>query len=292
MTTSAELPSASHIPLASQVGGHSGVQTTEDGSLLIKPALPLELRFYQSSIQDPDFAPLRHFVPKFYGTLSLQGKPNIIDVKLGTVLYDESASPDKVERMIKAARETTTLETGVRLTGFQVYNNETGQAVNTPKAYGKSIKVSQLPEGWARFFPTGGADSQSGLPPTTLLPLLRAIREEVAELKDAFAQVHLRMVGGSVLIIYEADWEKAKKGLELLEQGAFDEELEDDDDDEEEAEKPGPPFVVKLIDFAHTRIVPGEGPDEGVLLGLNTILKLLDGRIGELGGEDQETVVE
>ena len=47
-------------------------------------------------------------------------KPNILDIKLGTILYDESASPEKVERMIKTAKETTSLETGVRLTGFQV----------------------------------------------------------------------------------------------------------------------------------------------------------------------------
>lgn len=47
-------------------------------------------------------------------------KPNIIDIKLGTVLYDETASPDKVERMIKTAKDTTSLETGIRLTGFQV----------------------------------------------------------------------------------------------------------------------------------------------------------------------------
>ena len=47
-------------------------------------------------------------------------KPNILDVKLGTVLYDDSASADKRARMEKTARETTSLETGVRLTGFQV----------------------------------------------------------------------------------------------------------------------------------------------------------------------------
>jgi len=47
-------------------------------------------------------------------------KPNILDIKLGTVLYDESASPEKVERMIKTSKETTSFETGVRLTGFQV----------------------------------------------------------------------------------------------------------------------------------------------------------------------------
>lgn len=47
-------------------------------------------------------------------------KPNIMDIKLGTVLYERDASPEKRARMEKAARETTSLETGVRLTGFQV----------------------------------------------------------------------------------------------------------------------------------------------------------------------------
>ena len=47
-------------------------------------------------------------------------KPNILDIKLGTVLYDDAASPEKRARMEKTARETTSLETGVRLTGFQV----------------------------------------------------------------------------------------------------------------------------------------------------------------------------
>ena len=47
-------------------------------------------------------------------------KPNILDIKLGTVLYDESASETKRARMEKTARETTSLETGVRLTGFSV----------------------------------------------------------------------------------------------------------------------------------------------------------------------------
>jgi hypothetical protein len=49
-------------------------------------------------------------------------KPNILDIKLGTVLYDDAASEEKKERMIKTAKETTSLETGVRITGFEVCN--------------------------------------------------------------------------------------------------------------------------------------------------------------------------
>lgn len=65
------------------------------------------------------------------------------------------------------------------------------------------------------------------------------------------------MVGGSLLIIYEADWMRA-------------------------AQADNTPYVVKLIDFAHTKMTPGQGPDEGVLLGLDTVIRLLDGRIEEV----------
>ncbi|KAK0185980.1 SAICAR synthase-like protein [Armillaria mellea] len=282
------------IPLASQVGGHAGVLTSEDGSLLIKPALPLEHQFYQTLNTNPAFEPLRPFVPKFIGTLKLQGeidetnqglepgngiaslvlenlshpfmRPNILDIKLGTVLYDEDASPEKVARMEKAARETTSFETGIRLTGFQVHDHATGEPVNTPKSYGKSIQPPDLPEGIARFFPTLAPHTTQGLPP---------------KIREAFAGMEMRMVGGSLLIIYEGELTKAEDGVKwMLEE----EEEEEGDEDEDDDEKPkrGPPYTVKLIDFAHTRFVPGEGPDEGVLKGFDTVLSLLDGRLKEV----------
>jgi 1D-myo-inositol-tetrakisphosphate 5-kinase/inositol-polyphosphate multikinase len=173
--------------LTAQVGGHAGVLTSEDESLVIKPALPREIEFYQTAATHPAFEALRPFLPAFMGTLKVQGesegrdeegntliapvsvpasegggkegeqdksllrvlkhaitpdpdpddtilqhlvlenlthpfkKPNVIDVKIGTVLWDEGASADKRERMEKAARDTTTFETGIRLTGFQVH---------------------------------------------------------------------------------------------------------------------------------------------------------------------------
>lgn len=58
--------------LASKVGGHAGITTTEDGSLVIKPSLPAELAFYGALERVPELAPLRPFVPQFLGTLTLQ----------------------------------------------------------------------------------------------------------------------------------------------------------------------------------------------------------------------------
>lgn len=169
------------IPLSQQVGGHTGVHVTEDESLLLKPALPREIAFYQfvRDIADPSTGlhTLSAWIPRFFGLLNLEGKladpsdgneagtgvlaiippselegtspfgdrnnntapsnvpaqtlvlqnllygyrkPCVLDVKLGTVLYDEDASEEKKARMIKKAAESTTLQTGVRLTGFQV----------------------------------------------------------------------------------------------------------------------------------------------------------------------------
>ncbi|KAJ7777833.1 hypothetical protein DFH07DRAFT_796289 [Mycena maculata] len=319
-----EAPSPSPGPVTqvftSQVAGHeNGVLTTQDNTLLIKQALPLELQFYQTvaAAAEPELDALRPFIPKFLGTLALEGeldtdkpasettinvkpidgtrkeslvlenlahpfvKPNILDIKLGTVLYDESAPPDKVARMKKTAESTTSGTTGMRLTGFQVYDNITGEAVNTTKAYGKSISAAQLPEGIARFFPVASADAPvQGLPAALLLQILELLREDVQDIHDALAAIEMRTVGGSLLILYESDAARAEEGLKwMLEDDEEDEEEGEDEDSEDDPNKPGPPCDVRLIDFAHTRFVPGQGPDEGVLLGINTVLALLDERI-------------
>lgn len=176
----------------------------------------------------------------------------------------------------------------------QVYDNVTGLAVNTPKSYGKSLKADQLSEGIAKFFPVGtpttellGVESSSGLPVSILRRILPCIRDEIKEIRDIFAELELRMVGASLLIVYESDWNRAKEGMDKFDEAEADNEDDDGDEDDDEDEvtaesRPGPPFVVKLIDFAHTKAAPGEGQDKGVITGINTMLKLLNKRIGEL----------
>ena len=115
-----------------------------------------------------------------------------------------------------------------------------------------------------------------------LLPVLQHIRTDIAEIREAIAEVHMRIAGGSLLVVYEVDWERVEEGLEFLDEDEESEDEDDDDDDDEEVKRPGPPYIVKVIDFAHTRIVPGEGPDEGVLKGIDTTLDLLDQRIRQV----------
>ncbi|SRR6267378_5495112 len=137
-----------------------------------------------------------------------------------------------------------------------------------------------------------------GLPSTLLLPVLNAIRQSVQEIRDVMSAIEMRMVGGSLLIVYEGDWDRAEMGVQWLakqcehatgegegelegveEEGSEkDEDSEDESEDEQRGESK-PPCVVKVIDFAHTQLRPGEGPDRGVLKGLETVLSLLDARI-------------
>ena len=169
---------------------------------------------------------------------------------------------------------------------WQVHDTTTGQAVIMPRSYGKSLNASDLQDVIAKFFPVHSGQSPQGLPKEQLLPVIEVIRKHVAAVRDAFAQLEIRMVGGSFLIIYESDLERAKEGITMLEEGGVDEEDGEDESDEEEEDeedtKPGLLYLVKLIDFAHTEVVTGEGPDEGALLGMDTTLKLLDGRIAQI----------
>jgi inositol-polyphosphate multikinase len=138
-----------------------------------------------------------------------------------------------------------------------------------------------------------------GLPDTLLVPILRSIRKSVQELRDLLSSIELRMIGSSVLIVYEGDWDRAETGVQWpasmssgdggkeeeinedteVEGSEEDEESEEDDSSDEGSESP---CVVRLIDFAHARLKPGEGPDVGLLKGLDTLLSLLDGRIASL----------
>ncbi|KAF8528176.1 SAICAR synthase-like protein [Hysterangium stoloniferum] len=313
------------VPLDTQVGGHKGVLSSEDGSVIIKPCRHREGSFYSTLSSTKTFARLLPYVPKFYGTLKLHGKldeqgniasaegvesgtdeacrsslvlqnlshtfskPNILDIKLGTVLYDEYASPEKRARMEKTARETTSLETGVRLTAFNVYDYTEGKGIHTPKIYGKSIKAADLPVGVAKFFPLGTSDvpTGQGLPRDLLKEVLKGVITEATTIREVVSSIEMRMVGSSLLIVYEADWDILKQSLELWRPETVDaEEDSDEADDSDDTDDSGalenrPPYVVKLIDFAHTNL-HGQGSDTGVILGLDTIIRLLKGRLEDI----------
>ncbi|KDQ18560.1 hypothetical protein BOTBODRAFT_171381 [Botryobasidium botryosum FD-172 SS1] len=310
------------MPLATQVGSHLNIRSIADGSLIVKSCLAGEKDFYTLLTPSEHFARLRPFIPRFLGVLRSKGsvepngrgemrldkvtqivnggrresiilenlvfpfkRPNIIDIKLGTVFWNKNMSPEKRERMEKTARETTSLETGIRLTEFQVWDPTAQTMVMVPKSYGKSIAASELPAGVKRFIPTGS------VPLRLLERIIERITHDVRRIRDAVQATEMRMIGGSLLIIWEGDSETLEKAFEAWDERAAEDEDEDDNGSCDNTtggstikkpQKLGPPSLVKLVDFAQTQFAPGEGPDEGVLLGLKTTLDLLDGRLKEI----------
>ncbi|GAA6064619.1 hypothetical protein JCM10212_006573 [Sporobolomyces blumeae] len=317
-------------------------------STLIKPSSPVELAFYQSlgpSLADGDLVGI--WTPAFYGTLSLQGKvngegqveqlerganeavkadgatpemlvlenlthrfvrPNVLDVKLGTVLYDEDASPEKQQRMRKAAASSTSGSLGLRLTGFQVWDPTTQAYHSTPKPFGRTLLETELAIGLSRFFyPSLSSPSSAELarsstsdPPPSLpvppeayppplptdlvLPVLRSFARRLSTLTELLRTLEIRIRGGSLLFVVEGDPLALEKSLlraaaRAGENGAADDSYDDEDDrsttdgDGNAAEHTLEPFELRLIDFAHTRAAPGEGPDEGVVLGIENLRK-------------------
>lgn len=158
------------------------------------------------------------------------------------------------------------------------------------KAFGKSIKADQLHLGLKAFFgllrsdtdafyqlaqdtqaiqssdlPCTVAPQASHQPLATELPstkpqnddssqqcIVSAIRQDLIPALDRlinlFHRLEVRIRGGSLLIVYEGDSASASAS---------------------------PAIKAHFIDFAHATFVPGKGPDQGVLLGLNTIRRLL-----------------
>ena len=151
----------------------------------------------------------------------------------------------------------------------QVYDAETDTFVATPKAYGKAIPSSELANGIRRFFPCSDElasihsaheltpSPPSGLPAPVLVPLVHAICDKVVEFRHTIETFEWRIYGGSLLIVYEGDPSASSSPNK-------------------------PRFNLKLIDFAHTRHLPGGGPDAGLLKGTDSVIRLLTGRLQEL----------
>ncbi|KAL8293222.1 hypothetical protein RQP46_000916 [Phenoliferia psychrophenolica] len=302
---------AGPTPFANQVAGHpnSILASPLSPATLIKPSSARELAFYTAvgPALHPDL--IGYWTPAYFGTLTLQGKigdggqveavedegeqmlvlenltyrflrPNVLDIKLGTQLYDDDAPPEKQERMRLAAERTTSGTTGVRLTGFQVWDSTTSSFISTPKTYGKSLSSADLPSGIARFFaPHLASDSPpSPLPHPLPLPLLHSVLSHLLsrlqDLIDLFSTLECRIRGGSVLIVFEGDAdaladalarEATSPPLKPVSSSTSDEEEEEDEEgDEDETSsisttdsegqaKPHTRLAVelRLIDFAH-----------------------------------------
>ena len=108
--------------LSSQVGGHAGVLSSDDGSLIIKPCIHLERKFYDdlaassaASVHAEDaqdtpvvfpFEALRQWVPKYYGTLTLEGRARQVGEE-GETIIEEVTDVKHKDKFFSAVEENS-----------------------------------------------------------------------------------------------------------------------------------------------------------------------------------------
>ncbi|KAJ2374480.1 hypothetical protein IW150_003080 [Coemansia sp. RSA 2607] len=242
-----------------QLAGHGGIQYTEDQSILVKPLNPRENAFYEGIERNPLFKP---FTPAYFGTISLGDNqqdlpathmcienltkdfvaPCIADIKIGTRYHDLDATPEKVARATKMASERTSSVFGYCFCGLSL----PGKPVADREWITKLNKESVVTDAILPLFQV----AQDSVSKEYRLQTIQKLIEKISEYRDVIQKSETRMFGNSLLIIYESDPERVKAGSGRL-------------------------IDVRAIDFAHSHWLPGEGPDEQYLFGLNNLIQAL-----------------
>ncbi|KAK5049101.1 hypothetical protein LTR84_005524 [Exophiala bonariae] len=228
--------------------------------------------------------------------------PNVLDVKLGARLWDDAAPGAKRKTLDDVAASTTSGSLGFRVAGMKVHlDGNGGDATEAPepnveikngaksynKHYGRTFDKDSVVDAFTTYLGGVTRNEASGgkvefKKRHGALIAKRMIRE-LESIQYVLENQESRMYSASVLWVYEGDDEALEAGLKAEEEGDGKEEEDeegddhDDDDDEVVTQKV---LEARLIDFAHAKWTPGEGPDENALHGIRSQIQILKGLVG------------
>ncbi|KAI9494014.1 hypothetical protein BDB00DRAFT_341371 [Zychaea mexicana] len=277
-------------------------QLEQEGAAQV-PLLPQQQQ--QQRLQDSEGRPLDEHLC-LENLLHGFTRPCIMDLKIGSRLYDNDADEAKITKMKENAKGTTIESLAARIAGMKVYDTTRGEWALYDKNYGKSRTKDDIADAiLAYFFPTSSyahiseeanrktlkdekaAITSKRISSNKMEWLLECFIEEVSGIRE-YLEEHpsIQLIGSSLLFIYEGDKNAAdavwKKMLEEdrkeKQQQKENEDKEGDEDEEEEEEEERPPmYDLRLIDFAHSSwSSKQEEQDPGILKGLDSVLKLLE----------------
>lgn len=217
-------------------------------------------------------------------------KPSILDIKMGAVLVDDTVTEEKRERLAKVSASTTSGSLHFRVCGMkrfrgdvdtkperevfpglndtvEVEKSDEGNYLKYNKFYGRKLTEETAAKGILEFF-------EALLVHTKLL--LTRFYQRLQLFYNCLLDTEVRVVSGSLYFIYETD---PKAWADLDEDSYFDrdaiigEALDGEDEDEDEAQE-SPLSSLHFIDFAHSKFVDGQGPDENVLVGVEKLIDI------------------
>ncbi|VUG19779.1 ARG82 [Brettanomyces bruxellensis] len=216
-------------------------------------------------------------------------RPNILDIKLGSILYDESASKDKVERMKNVSRTTTSGSLSFRICGMQMANDFPGKLpADIPGVEMKSVCKIQ-DDGYLAFNKFFGRHLNSDtvikglrvffrynrLSKDTQDQMIQTFTNRLMMFYNCILDTEFRAVSSSLLFVYENDqqiWEQKNHEDALIKETVAG---ESDEEDETEVKQNAPLSELKYIDFAHSKFTPGKGYDDEIAQGVENLIRLI-----------------
>ncbi|KAL9610806.1 MAG: hypothetical protein Q9167_004506 [Letrouitia subvulpina] len=218
-------------------------------------------------------------------------KPNVLDVKLGARLWDEQAPAAKRAKLDQDAEQTTSKPLGFRIAGMRTWQGQEAAGKdgvnadgyrNFDKHYGRALTTDTVRQGFEEFFRLERGAFAEG----SVRKIVDRFLEDLKGLKAVLESEESRMYSASLLFVYEGDASALEEAFRAEKEDSADvsgtkgEEADDEDEDEDEDKDGGPKIqAMKLIDFAHARWTPGEGPDENLLHGLRNTIKVFESLI-------------
>lgn len=239
-------------------------------------------------------------------------KPNILDVKLGARLWDDEAPLSKRARLDDVAAKSTSSTLGFRIAGMQTWRPDrteeakakkttdgqpqTGKSADEEKKlwehdheshyskynkmYGRSFTADNKHEGFQaylgleEYFQIDDSDKDESKKKRAE-ELLDYFIDQVRSVQKILEHEESRMYSASILFVYEGDLKAYHATKKHLSEHVEKEDKEEEDDDDEEEQLPKI-AAIKLIDFAHAKWTPGEGPDENVLHGVRGVISTFE----------------
>ncbi|ORY87937.1 hypothetical protein BCR37DRAFT_375905 [Protomyces lactucae-debilis] len=235
--------------------------------------------------------------------------PCVLDLKIGSILTADDATPEKQARLAAVSQRTTSGSAGIRVAGMKVWDAQLKRYVTFDRDWGKSLTPQTLDQhALACFFSAKIRQEQIQLIATRFL-------EDIERILYVLGDLEVRIFSASLLFVYEGDQTALDLAIEEEGKQLIEDELghgithtdsrgstgsthstnssrmarshgshpsrrgtaiPSDIDSDEESDAARDFCICRLIDFAHAKFTPGQGTDQNLLMGLKAARTLVE----------------
>ena len=219
--------------------------------------------------------------------------PCILDIKLGSVLTDDTVTPEKKARLAAVSQATTSGSLAFRICGMKIFHmtplngpplfpnmqetmlaepaGKSGTYTSFDKIFGRSLTDENVAKALELFFQSLRQKKM----------LLTRFHQRLQLLYNCLLDTEVRIKSGSLLFIYEGDparWTDIDETKYFETDPLVCDPLDASDgesDSGSDADTGEAPLSrLNLIDFAHAKFADGQGPDDNIIDGVENLIRI------------------